>query len=70
MDALRRNVRLVCTSATRVGVVGRARSAAVAAAADNAAADAAVGLAVAVVSGCGLGGRGLRPNMFLWPPKA
>ena len=34
-DALRRTVRFVCTSATRVGVVGRARRAAAAAAADK-----------------------------------
>lgn len=75
MDALRLRVRFVSTSATRVGVIGRARSAAAAAAADKeeldawrlktvAAAVAALGSAVAEVSG-GLGCRCLRdePNM-------
>jgi hypothetical protein len=65
MDALRRRVRFVCTSATLVGVVGRARRAAAAAAAESddeafgswrlktaAAAVAALGSAVAAVRGC------------------
>lgn len=63
VDALRRNVRLVWTSDTRVGVMGRAARAAAAAAADKeeldswrlktaAAAVAAFGLAVVAVSGC------------------
>jgi hypothetical protein len=62
-DALRRNVRFVCTSATLVGVAGRALRAAAAAAADReefdswrlktaAAAVVAWGLAVAEVRGC------------------
>lgn len=67
MDALRRIVRFVWTSAIRVGVIGRARRAAAAAAADRegfeswrlktaaaavVAAVVALGLAVAAVSGC------------------
>ncbi len=63
MEALRRIVRFVWTSATLVGVIGRARRAAAAAAADSegllsrfllktaAAAVAALGLTVAAVSG-------------------
>ena len=62
-DALRRTDRFVCTSATRVGVIGRERRAAAAAAAEReafeswrlktaAAAVVALGLAVAAVSGC------------------
>lgn len=65
-DALRREARFVWTSPTRVGVAGRARRAAAAAAADRegfdswclktaAAAMAALGLAVAAVSGCWMG---------------
>lgn len=66
-DALRRRVRFVCTSATRVGVMGCARRAAAAAAADNvelgswrlktaAAAVAAFGSTVAAVKGCTMKG--------------
>lgn len=62
-DALRRSVRFVCTSATRVGVIGLARRAAAAAAAESVALDswrlktaaaavAALGSAVDAVSGC------------------
>lgn len=65
-DPLRRMVRLVWTSATRVGVIGRAARAAAAAAADSdefdswrlktaAAAVAALGFALAAVSGCFVG---------------
>jgi len=67
-DALRRMVRFVWTSATLMGVVGRAARAAAAAAAESdvvlgswrlntaAAAVAALGFGVAVVSGCLAGG--------------
>ena len=76
-DPLRRMVRLVWTSATRVGVIGRAARAAAAAAADSdefdswrlktaAAAVAALGFAVAAVSGCFVDDIVSRGSTGLW----